>query len=410
MSRRVVITGMGAVTPIGNNVESFWNNSKEGKLGIDFIKSINTDNLEVKIAGELKGLDTEAVIGKKEVKRLDKFSQYALVAADEAIKNSGLDLDSINKDRFGVFVGSGIGGFITQENGFKTLFDKGSKRVTPLFIPMAIINLAPGNIAIKFGAKGICTSVVTACATGTNNIGDAFRSIKHGYSDIILAGGTEAPITAMSLAGFNNMKALNSSNNPERASIPFDNERAGFVMGEGAGVLVMESLEHAEERGANILAEIVGYGSTCDAYHITSPDPEGSGASRAMQDAINEAGIKNNQVSYINSHGTSTPYNDKFETIAIKKVFGEDAYKIPVSSTKSMTGHLLGAAGAIESIICIKSLQEGYITPTIGFKVQDEELDLDYVPNVGREAKLEYALTNSLGFGGHNASLLFKKW
>ncbi|MGL5353623.1 MAG: beta-ketoacyl-ACP synthase II, partial [Clostridium sp.] len=369
MSRRVVITGMGAVTPIGNNVESFWNNSKEGKLGIDFIKSINTDNLEVKIAGELKDLDTESVIGKKEVKRLDKFSQYALIAADEAIKNSGLDLDKINKERFGVFVGSGIGGFITQENGFKTLFDKGSKRVTPLFIPMAIINLAPGNIAIKFDARGICTSVVTACATGTNNIGEAFRSIKHGYSDIILAGGTEAPITAMALAGFKNLKALNSSNNPERASIPFDNERSGFVMGEGAGILVMESLEHAEARGANILAEIVGYGSTCDAYHITSPDPEGSGASRAMQDAINEAGINNNEVSYINAHGTSTPYNDKFETIAIKKVFGEHAYKMPISSTKSMTGHLLGAAGAIESIICIKSLQEGFVTPTIGYKV-----------------------------------------
>ncbi|MGL5084249.1 MAG: beta-ketoacyl-ACP synthase II [Clostridium sp.] len=410
MNRRVVITGMGAVTPIGNNVESFWNNAKVGKLGIDFIKSINTDNLEVKIAGELKDLDTEAVIGKKEVKRLDKFSQYALIAADEAIKNSGLHLDKINKDRFGVFVGSGIGGFITQENGFKTLFDKGSKRVTPLFIPMAIINLAPGNIAIKFDARGICTSVVTACATGTNNIGDAFRSIKHGYSDVLLAGGTEAPITAMSLAGFNNMKALNSSNNPERASIPFDNERSGFVMGEGAGILVMESLEHAEARGAKILAEIVGYGSTCDAYHITSPDPEGKGASRAMQDAINEASINSNEVSYINAHGTSTPYNDKFETIAIKKVFGEDAYKIPISSTKSMTGHLLGAAGAIESIICIKSLQEGFITPTIGYKIKDEELDLDYVPNVGREASLEYALTNSLGFGGHNASLLFKKW
>lgn len=410
MSRRVVITGMGAVTPIGNNVETFWNNSKEGKLGIDFIKSIDSENLDVKIAGELKGFEAESVIGKKEVKRLDKFSQYAIVAADEAIKNSGLDLDNIDKERFGVVVGSGIGGFLTQENGFKTLFDRGPKRVSPLFIPMAIGNLAAGNIAIKFGAKGICTSVVTACATGTNNIGDAFRSIKHGYSDIILAGGTEAPITAMAIAGFNSMRALNSNNNPERASIPFDKERSGFVMGEGAGILVMESLEHAEARCANILAEIVGYGSTCDAYHITSPDPDGMGASRSMEDAIKEAGIKKEEVSYINAHGTSTLYNDKFETTAIKNVFGEYAYKIPVSSTKSMTGHLLGAAGAVESIVCIKSLQEGFIHPTIGHKVNDEECDLDCVLNVGREAKVEYALTNSLGFGGHNASLLFKKW
>lgn len=410
MSRRVVITGMGAVTPIGNDVESFWSNSKEGKLGIDFIKSINIENVDVKIAGELKDFDAEFVVGKKESKRLDKFSQYAIVAADEAIKNSGLDLDNIDKERFGVVVGSGIGGFGTQESGFKTLFDRGPKRVSPLFIPMAIGNLAAGNIAIKFGAKGICTSVVTACATGTNNIGDAFRSIKHGYSDIILAGGTEAPITAMAIAGFNSMRALNSNNNPERASIPFDKERSGFVMGEGAGILVIESLEHAQARGANILAEIVGYGSTCDAYHITSPDPDGKGAARSMEDAIKEAGIKKEEVSYINAHGTSTPYNDKFETIAIKNVFGDYAYKIPVSSTKSMTGHLLGAAGAVESIVCIKSLQEGFVPPTIGYKVADEECDLDCVPNVGREVEVEYALTNSLGFGGHNASLLFKKW
>lgn len=410
MNRRVVITGMGAITPIGNDVDTFWNNSKSGKLGIDFIKSIDIETSEVKIAGELKDFNAETFLGKKEVKRLDKFAQYAIVAAEEAVKNSGLNLDSIDKERFGVFVGSGIGGFTTEENSFKSLFDKGPKRVSPLFIPMAIINLAAGNIAIRFNAKGMCTSVVTACATGTNNIGDAFRSIKHGYSDVILAGGTEAPITSMAIAGFNNMKALNSSNDPSRASIPFDKERSGFVMGEGAGILVIESLEHAEARGANILAEIVGYGSTCDAYHITSPDPEGNGARRSMEDAIREAGIDKKQVSYINAHGTSTPYNDKFETIAIKNVFGEHAYKIPISSTKSMTGHLLGAAGAVESIVCIKALQEGFVPPTIGYKVCDEELDLDYVPNVGREVKVEYALTNSLGFGGHNASLLFKKW
>lgn len=410
MNRRVVITGMGAITPIGNDVDTFWNNSKSGKLGIDFIKSIDIETSEVKIAGELKDFNAETFLGKKEVKRLDKFAQYAIVAAEEAVKNSGLNLDSIDKERFGVFVGSGIGGFTTEENSFKSLFDKGPKRVSPLFIPMAIINLAAGNIAIRFNAKGMCTSVVTACATGTNNIGDAFRSIKHGYSDVILAGGTEAPITSMAIAGFNNMKALNSSNDPSRASIPFDKERSGFVMGEGAGILVIESLEHAEARGANILGEIVGYGSTCDAYHITSPDPEGNGARRSMEDAIREAGIDKKQVSYINAHGTSTPYNDKFETIAIKNVFGEHAYKIPISSTKSMTGHLLGAAGAVESIVCIKALQEGFVPPTIGYKVCDEELDLDYVPNVGREVEVEYALTNSLGFGGHNASLLFKKW
>ncbi|GAB6169943.1 beta-ketoacyl-ACP synthase II [Clostridium carnis] len=410
MSKRVVITGMGALTPIGNDVDTFWNNSKEGKLGIDFTKSIDTSDLDIKISGELKDFTADKVIDKKEARRLDKFSQYAIVASEEAIKNANLDLDKIDKNRFGVIIGSGIGGFETMENGFKNLFDRGPKRVPPLFIPMAIINLGAGNVAIKYGAKGICTSAVTACATGTNNIGDAFRHIKYGYADVILAGGSEAPITKMAISGFNSMRALNSKNDPSRASIPFDGERAGFVMGEGAGVLVLESLDHALERGANILAEIVGYGSTCDAYHITSPDPDGEGAARAMSLAIEEAGIDKEEVSYINAHGTSTQLNDKFETLAIKKAFGDFAYSIPVSSTKSMTGHLLGAAGAIESIICIKSLQEGFITPTIGYSVKDEELDLDYVPNKGRKANLKYALTNSLGFGGHNASLLFKKW
>lgn len=410
MSRRVVITGMGALTPIGNNVEAFWENSKKGILGIDYIKSIDTSNLDVKIAGELKNFSPDGVLDKKEVKRLDKFSQYALVAADEAIKNANLDVESIEKEKFGVMIGSGIGGFETMESGFKTLFDRGPKRVSPLFIPTSIINLGAGNVAIKYGAEGVCTSVVTACATGTNNIGEAFRNIKHGYSEIILAGGAEAPITQMSIAGFNNMRALNSSNNPERASIPFDSERSGFVMGEGAGVLVMESLEHATNRGAKILAEIVGYGTTCDAYHITSPDPNGKGAARAIRDAMSEAKISESEISYINAHGTSTELNDKFETAAIKRVFGEHAYNIPISSTKSMTGHLLGAAGAIESIVCIKAIQDGYIPATIGYNVKDEELDLDYVPNVGRGCEVKYALTNSLGFGGHNATLLFKRW
>ncbi|WP_160685105.1 beta-ketoacyl-ACP synthase II [Clostridium sp. C2-6-12] len=410
MERRVVITGMGAVTPIGNDVNTFWNNAKEGKLGIDFITLVDQELIDVKIAAEVKDFDPETVIGKKECKRLDRFSQFALVAADEAIKNSGIDLEKEDLDRFGVMLGSGIGGFETIEEECSKLATGKSKRVTPFFIPMAIINLGAGNVAIKYGLKGPCTSAVTACATGTNNIGDAFRTIKHGYADAMLAGGAEASITRLAISGFHSMKALNSNNDPERSSIPFDNERSGFVMGEGAGVLVLESLEHAQARGANIIAELVGYGSTCDAYHITSPAPDGSGAARAMKDAIAEGGIKPEEVSYINAHGTSTELNDKFETAAIKAAFGEAAYNVPISSTKSMTGHLLGAAGAIEAIICAKALQDGFIPPTIGYKTKDEELDLDYVPNVGREKELEYALTNSLGFGGHNATLLLKKW
>ena len=410
MERRVVITGMGAVTPIGNDVNTFWNNAKEGKLGIGSITLVDQDLIDIKIAAEVKDFDPETVIGKKECKRLDRFAQFGLVAADEAIKNSGIDLEKEDLDRFGVMLGSGIGGFETIEAECSKLATGKSKRVTPFFIPMAIINLGAGNVAIRYGLKGPCTSAVTACATGTNNIGDAFRTIKHGYADVMLAGGAEASITRLAISGFHSMKALNSNNDPERASIPFDKERSGFVMGEGAGALVLESLEHAEARGANIIAELVGYGSTCDAYHITSPAPDGSGAAKAMKDAMEEAGIKPEEVSYINAHGTSTELNDKFETAAIKSAFGEAAYNVPISSTKSMTGHLLGAAGAIEAIICAKALQDGFIPPTIGYKTKDEELDLDYVPNVGRKQEVEYALTNSLGFGGHNATLLLKKW
>jgi len=410
MERRVVITGMGAITPIGNDVNTFWNNAKSGKLGIDFITLIDQDLIDVKIAAEVKGFDPDTLIGKKEAKRLDRFAQFGLVASDEAIKDSGIDLEKVDLDRFGVMLGSGIGGFETIETECTKIATGKSKRVSPFFVPMTIINLGAGNVAIKHGLRGPCTSAVTACATGTNNIGDAFRTIKHGYADLMLAGGAEAPITRLGVSGFSSMKALNSDNNPAKASIPFDKDRGGFVMGEGAGVVILESLEHAEARGANIIAEIVGYGSTCDAYHITSPAPDGSGAARAMKDAVQEAGIKLEEVSYINAHGTSTELNDKFETAAIKSAFGETAYKIPVSSTKSMTGHLLGAAGAIEAIICAKALQEGFVPPTIGYETKDEELDLDYVPNVGREQELEYALTNSLGFGGHNATLLLKKW
>lgn len=410
MSRKVVVTGMGAVTPIGNNVEEYWYSLKNGKSGIDYIKNIDTSTIDVKIGAEVKEFHPEEVIPKKEVRRLDKFSQFVLYAADEAIKSSGLDIESINSKRFGVYVGSGIGGFMTMESETEKIAIGKSKRVSPFFVPMTIINLGAGNIAIKYGAKGPCTSMVTACATGNNNIGEAFRLIKDGYADVMLAGSGEAPITKMGVAGFASMKALNSNNDISRASIPFDKDRSGFVIGEGGAVLVLESEEHAISRGAKILAEIVGYGSTCDAYHITCPHPEGEGAADAMIEAIEEAGIERNEVSYINAHGTSTPLNDKYETYAIKKVFNDYAYNIPVSSTKSMTGHLLGGAGSIEAVACIKALQEGFIPPTIGLENVDEELDLDYVPNKGREKELKYVLSNSLGFGGHNATLLFKKW
>ena len=409
MDRRVVITGMGAVTPIGNNVNEFWSNAKEGKLGIDFIKLLDNDLIDVKIAGEVKDFNPEPTISKKETKRLDRAEQFGLYAADEAIKNSGLDLEKEDLDKIGVIIGSGIGGLGTIEAEGTKLYTGASKRVSPFFIPMAISNLVAGNVAIKYGLRGTCTAVVTACATGTNSIGDAYRLIKHGYENVMLAGGAEAPITRIGVGGFNGMKALNTSNNPEKASIPFDKNRSGFVMGEGAGVVVLESLEHAQARGANIIAELVGYGTTCDAYHITSPAPDGSGAAKAMKQAIDEAGIKPEDVSYINAHGTSTALNDKFETAAIKTVFGDET-KVAISSTKSMTGHLLGAAGAIETIVCAKAVQEDFIPPTIGYETPDEELDLDYVPNVGRKEKVEYALTNSLGFGGHNATLLLKKW
>ncbi|MFR4995830.1 MAG: beta-ketoacyl-ACP synthase II [Clostridium paraputrificum] len=410
MSRKVVVTGMGAITPIGNNVEEYWNSLKNGRSGIDYIKNIDTSTIDVKIGAEVKDFYPEEVIPKKEVRRLDKFSQFVLYAADEAIKSSGLDIENINSKRFGVYVGSGIGGFMTMESETEKIAIGKSKRVSPFFVPMTIINLGAGNIAIKYGAKGPCTSMVTACATGNNNIGEAFRLIKDGYADVMLAGSGEAPITKMGVAGFASMKALNSNNDISRASIPFDKDRSGFVIGEGGAVLVLESEEHAVSRGAKILAEIVGYGSTCDAYHITCPHPEGEGAADAMIEAIEESGIERNEVSYINAHGTSTPLNDKYETYAIKRVFNDYAYNIPVSSTKSMTGHLLGGAGSIEAVACIKALQEGFIPPTIGLENVDEELDLDYVPNKGREKELKYVLSNSLGFGGHNATLLFKKW
>ena len=410
MKKRVVITGMGAITPIGNKVETFWENAKNGVCGIDFIKGFDTENFKVKIAGEAKNFEASDYVEKKETKRMDRFCLFAMAAAKEAVLNSGLNLEVVDSERFGVIVGTGIGGIGTIEREHTKLMEKGPHRISPMLIPMIIGNMAAGNIAIKYGAKGICTAVVTACATGTNAIGDAFRAIQGDLADVMICGGAEGAITPLAVAGFTSLTALSNSNDPLRASIPFDAERSGFVMGEGAGILIVESLEHALKRGAKIIAEVVGYGSTCDAYHMTSPAPNGEGGARAMKLAIKEAGINPKNISYINAHGTGTPYNDKFETAAIKTVFGEYAYKIPISSTKSMTGHLLGASGAIEAIICAKSLIEGFITPTIGYRVKDVECDLDYVPNIGHAGNLIYTLSNSLGFGGHNATIILKKW
>lgn len=408
MDKRVVITGLGAITPIGKNVEDFFNSIKESKCGVDFIKAFDTSDFPVKLAAEITDYDARDYLDIKESKRMEKFCQFAMIAAQEAVDDSKLDINNIDNERFGVIIGSGIGGIGKIESETHIINDRGPRRVNPLFIPLVISNMAAGNVAIKFNAKGICTNVVTACATGTHTIGEAFRNIKHGYADIILAGGAESTITPLSVAGFSSLTALSKSTDPLRASIPFDKDRNGFVMGEGAGVVVVEEYEHAKARGANIYAEIVGYGATCDAFHMTAPAPGGEGAARAIKLAINEAGITYKDISYINAHGTSTELNDKLETDAIKKVFGEDAYNVAISSTKSMTGHLLGAAGAVEAIVCVKAIEESYIPATLGYKNKDEECDLDYVPEVGRNKKLNYVMSNSLGFGGHNASLIFK--
>lgn len=410
MGKRVVITGMGCVTPVGNDLNTFWENIKNGQCGIDEITRFDTENFEVKLAAEVKDFDPSLYMDKKEARRMDLYSQYAVAASKMAVDDAKLDIESIDKERFGVIVGSGIGGIGTIEKEHEKMLAKGPKRVSPLLIPMIIGNMAAGNIAIQFGAKGICSTVVTACATGSHAIGEAFNTIQRGRADVIIAGGAEASITPLSVAGFASLQALNTTSDKNRASIPFDAERNGFVMGEGAGILILESLDHALKRGARIYAEIVGYGATGDAYHITSPDPEGHGAARAMIEAMNEAGVKPEEVGYINAHGTSTPLNDKFETAAIKLAFKETAKNVAISSTKSMTGHLLGAAGAIEGIVCVKAIEEGFIPPTIGYEKPDPECDLDYVPNVGRKQEIHYALSNSLGFGGHNASLLFKKY
>lgn len=411
MSKRCVITGMGAVTPLGSTVDTFWDGIKNGVCGIGNITKFDTTDYKVKIAAEVKDFDPEKYMNKKDVKRNDSFSVYALSAAAQAMADSGLDMSKEDASRVGVIVGSGIGGLMTMQEQVIRLNERGPARVSPLFIPMTIGNMASGNIAIQYGAKGICENIVTACSTGTHSIGTAFRNIKHGYLDACIAGGAEASICEIGVAGFTNLTALSTNENPLDACKPFDKDRDGFVMGDGAGVLILEELEHALARNAKIYGEVVGFGSTCDAYHMTAPSPDGSGAASAMKQAIEEAGITPADVSYINAHGTSTPANDAGETAAIKLALGDEAYNTPVSSTKSMTGHLLGAAGAVESIVCVKALEEGFLPPTINYHNPDEECDLDYIPNVGREVKdAEYALSNSLGFGGHNGVLCFKKW
>ncbi|MCI1958275.1 MAG: beta-ketoacyl-ACP synthase II [Clostridia bacterium] len=410
MKRRCVVTGMGAVTPIGNTTEEFWENLKNGVNGIDFITKFDASDFKVKIAGEVKNFDPEMYVPRKEVKRNDMYSLFAIAAAQQAYDMSGLKEDEIDHDRFGAIVGSGIGGLFTMNEQVMKIVNKGPSKVSPLFVPMTISNMAAGNVSIRFKTKGISANVVSACATGTNSIGEAYLKITDGYQDIMFAGGAEASISPIGVAGFTNLTALSRNPDPKKACRPFDKNRDGFVMGDGAGMLIIEELEHAKKRGAKIYAEIVGYGSTSDAYHITAPCPDGSGAAKAMKLAMESAGITPDEVDYINAHGTSTKANDSGETAAIKLAMGDYAKKVAISSTKSMTGHLLGAAGAIEAIACIEAVQCDFVPPTINYETPDEECDLDYVPNVGRNMKVNYALSNSLGFGGHNAVLCFKKW
>lgn len=409
MKKRVVVTGMGAITPIGLSVEEFWANVKKGVTGFDFITKFDASEYKCKIAAEVKGFEGKNFMDFKAAKRMELFCQYAVAASKEAMEDAGVDMEKEDPYRVGVAVGSGIGALQAMEREHQKLLEKGPNKVNPLLVPMMICNMAAGNVSIQFGLKGKSINVVTACATGTNCIGEAFRTIQYGDADIMLAGGTESSVTPIGIAGFTALTALSSSEDPARCSIPFDKDRSGFVMGEGAAVLVLEELEHAKARGAKIYGEIVGYGCSSDAYHITSPAEDGSGAAKAMENAMTDAGVTPEQVTYINAHGTSTHHNDLFETRAIKLVFGEHANNVKVNSTKSMVGHLLGAAGAIEAITCIKELQEGYIHQTVGYQNPDEELDLNYCKEAYEE-EFEYALSNSLGFGGHNASLLMKKY
>jgi 3-oxoacyl-[acyl-carrier-protein] synthase II len=406
--KRVVVTGMGVISPIGNDIESFGAALRGGVVGIGPLVGFDVSDSPVKLAAQVKDYNPEGAIAKKDIKRMDKFSQYALSATSEAMQMSGLDLTKVDLARMGVIISSGIGGMETFESEVIKLHTKGGFKTAPLFIPMLIANMAAGLVALEYGARGICTSVVTACAGATHSIGEAFRSIKHGYSDVIITGGSEAGITRSAIAGFSSLTALSRSNDPARASIPFDKERDGFVIGEGAGILILESLEHAQARGAKIFAEIVGYGANCDAYHMTAPSPDGEGAAACMALAVAEAGIRPEEVDYINAHGTSTQLNDAAETSAIKTTFGNHARNLLISSTKSQIGHLLGAAGGVEAIAAIIGMNEGFAPPTMGYKIPDDDCDLNYVTNEAKSCQIRYALTNNFGFGGHNASILFK--
>ena len=409
MSRRVVITGLGAITPIGNNVDDFYAGIKEGRIGFDNISRFDTTDFRVKIAAEVKDFAPENYMDKKAARRMEPFCQYAVAAAGEAIKDSGLEIEKEDPFMVGCAISSGVGSLQLFEKEHTRQLEKGGDKVAPLFIPMFISNMAAGNVSITYGLKGKNINVVTACASGTNSVGEAFRTIQYGDADVMLAGGSEASITPMGIAGFSSLNALSVSDDKTRCSIPFDKDRNGFVMGEGAAILVLEELEHALKRGAKIYAEVVGYGCSADAYHITSPDETGEGAARAMLNACNDAGVSTDDIDYINAHGTSTHHNDLFETKAIKLTFGEHAYDIMINSTKSMTGHLLGAAGAIELVACAKELEDGFVHATVGLKETEKEMDLDYCKE-SRNADIRYALSNSLGFGGHNACVLLKKW
>ena len=408
--RRVVITGLGAVTPVGLTAAESWQAVRSGVCGIGPITQFDASSQKVSLAAEVKGFDADALLGKQEAKRMGRFTQFAMVSAREALADSGLNTEAEDLDRCGVIVSSGIGGLSITEAEHDRGLARGWDRVSPFYIPTAICNMAAGQIAIDTGFRGMCTCPVTACAGGTNAVGDAFHYIRDGYADVMLCGGTEAAVTPLAIGGFTSMKALSQATDPNRASIPFDAERSGFVLGEGAAILVLEELQHALDRGAHIYAEFVGYGATCDAYHMTAPRPDGSGGAKAMAMAIADAGITPDQVDYINAHGTSTHLNDAGETAAVKTVFGDHARKLSMSSTKSMTGHMLGAAGAVEAMFTALSLRDGYMPATLHYSVPDPECDLDVVPNEGREAQLRYALSNSLGFGGHNGSILLKKW
>ena len=408
MTTRVAVTGVGAISPVGLDSNESWNSIKNGKLGISKINSFDSSNLAVHIAAEVKGFLPEEKLGKKDSRRLDRFSQFACVASMEAFDMSGLDAESLDMTRFSSIVGSGVGGIMTLSDQFDVFFNKGPERISPFLIPMMLPDMASGNVSMKLGLKGINYSPVSACATGTDAIGQAFDLIVKGDIDYAVAGGSEAAICPIAVAGFDSCRALSSNQDPESACRPFDKERDGFILGEGAGIILIENYDLAVKRGANILAEVVGYGASSDAHHITQPSPGGEGAARAMNLALKRAKVNSDEIKYINAHGTSTPLNDKFETMSIKTVFGNDT-KIPISSTKSMTGHLLGAAGGIEAVFCIKALQDQVAPPTINYKNPDEDCDLDYIPNESRETSLEMVMSNSLGFGGHNASLIFSK-